>query len=99
MRDAAVVQKKLGEQVLAKGGDLPLALLLELLVPVRRLRDLARDYGLSPKGGFRLDKAPAHVLAPLLAEQRGGEQRQQHDRARHRGDDSRSDRLAHAGSR
>jgi hypothetical protein len=70
MRDAAVVQKKLGEQVLAKGGDLPLALLLELLVPVRRLRDLARDYGLSPKGGFRLDKAPAHVLAPLLAEQR-----------------------------
>jgi hypothetical protein len=70
MRDAAVVHKKLGEQILAKGGDLSLALLLELLVPVRKLRDLAREYGLSPKGGFRLDKAPAHVLAPLLAEQR-----------------------------
>lgn len=70
MDDGAVVLKKLGARVLAKGGDLPLALLLELLVPVARLRDLARRLGLSPKGGFRVDKAPAHLLAPLLAEQR-----------------------------
>ena len=70
MSDAAVVLKKLGERILAKGGDVPLALLLELLVPVGKLRELARDHGLSPKGGFRLDKAPSHVLGPLLAEQR-----------------------------
>jgi hypothetical protein len=37
------------------------------------MRDLARDLGLTPKGGFRLDRAPAHVLAPLLAEQRDRE--------------------------
>lgn len=70
MDDGAVVLKKLAARVLAKGGELPLALLLELLVPVARLRDLARRLGLSPKGGFRIDKAPAHVLAPMLAEQR-----------------------------
>ena len=69
-QDAAIVLKKLAERVLAKNGDVPLAQLLELLVPVRRLRDLARDLGLTPKGGFRVDKAPAHVLAPLLAEVR-----------------------------
>jgi hypothetical protein len=45
-------------------------MLLETLVPVRRLRDLARRLGLSPKGGFRLEKAPARVLAPALAELR-----------------------------
>lgn len=65
-----MVLKKLAERVLAKNGDVPLAQLLELLVPVRRLRDLARDLGLTPKGGFRVDKAPAHVLAPLLADVR-----------------------------
>lgn len=69
-QDAAIVLKKLAERVLAKNGDVPLAQLLELLVPVRRLRDLARDLGLTPKGGFRVDKAPAHVLAPLLADVR-----------------------------
>lgn len=69
-QDPAVVLKKLAERVLAKNGDVPLAQLLELLVPVRRLRELARDLGLTPKGGFRVDKAPAHVLAPLLAEVR-----------------------------
>lgn len=70
MNDAAVALKKLGERVLAKNGEVPLALLLELSVPVRRLRELAREFGLTPKGGFRIDKASAHVLAPLLAELR-----------------------------
>jgi hypothetical protein len=74
MHDGSVPLKKLTERVLGKGGDLPLVLLLELLVPVRRLRELAAELGLSPKGGFRLDKAPAHVLAPLLAELRDAEQ-------------------------
>lgn len=74
MNDAAVALKKLTERVLGKGGDVPLALLLELVVPVRKLRDLAREFGLTPKGGFRVDKAPAHVLAPLLAEQRQQQQ-------------------------
>lgn len=39
-------------------------------MPVRSLRSIARKHGLTPKGGFRLAKAPAHVLAPLLAELR-----------------------------
>ena len=70
MNDRSVALKKLAERVLGEGGDLPLAMLLEQLVPVKALRELARDLGLTPKGGFRLAKAPARVLAPLLAEQR-----------------------------
>jgi hypothetical protein len=68
--DASRLQlRRLVEQVLTSG-QLPLAMLLETLVPVRRLRDLARRFGLSPKGGFRLEKAPSRVLAPALAELR-----------------------------
>lgn len=70
--DSSLALKKLVERVLGKGADLPLAMLLELLVPVARLRELAREHGLTAKGGFRLEKAPAHVVAPLLAEQRDG---------------------------
>ncbi|MBL8723777.1 MAG: hypothetical protein JNK49_07005 [Planctomycetes bacterium] len=66
--------RKLTERVLAGAGQLPLASLLEWLVPVAALRGLARRFGLTPKGGFRLEKAPAHVLAPLLAELRDPEQ-------------------------
>lgn len=57
---------KLVELAIA-GKELPLALLLEVLAPVQELRRLAKEYGLTPKGGFRIDKAPAHVLAPMLA--------------------------------
>ena len=70
MSEPSLVLKKLVERALAKGGDLPLALLLELMVPVRRLRELARKFGLTPKGGFRIEHAPARVLAPLLGELR-----------------------------
>jgi len=70
VNDRSVALKKLAERVLGEGGDLPLTLLLEHLVPVKALRDLARELGLTPKGGFRLAKAPSRVLAPLLAEQR-----------------------------
>lgn len=70
MDPTAVALKKLGERVLADDGRLPLALLLEFLVPVRTLRQLAQKYGLSPKGGFRLDRAPAKVVAEVLAEQK-----------------------------
>ena len=73
MDQAPVTLRKLAERVLADDGQLPLALLLEHLVPVARMRDLARRHGLSPKGGFRIERAPARVLAPLLAEQRDGE--------------------------
>ncbi|MBX3462209.1 MAG: hypothetical protein KF830_03485 [Planctomycetes bacterium] len=69
MNKASLLQKRLVERLLAGGGEVPLALLLELLVPVARLRELARQHGLSPKGGFRIEHAPAHVLGPLLAEQ------------------------------
>lgn len=66
--------RKLTERVLAGGGQLPLAMLLEWLVPVSKLREAARQQGLTPKGGFRIEKAPASVLAPLLAELRDPEQ-------------------------
>lgn len=68
MDDSRLRLGKLVERVLTKSGELPLALLLEQLVPVARLRDLVRKFGLTPKGGFRIEKAPAKVLAPLLAE-------------------------------
>jgi hypothetical protein len=70
MTDSSTALRRLAERVLGKGADLPLGLLLEHLVPVARLRALARRFGLSPKGGFRIEKAPARVLAPLLAEVR-----------------------------
>ena len=68
--NAATTIQKLAERALAKDGELPLALLLELLAPVVELRRLAQKFGVTPKGGFRIDKAPAHVLAKLLAERR-----------------------------
>jgi hypothetical protein len=69
VHDRSLVARKLAAHVLEKGAALPLALLLELLVDTARLRDLARELGVSPKG-FRADKAPAKVLASTLAEQR-----------------------------
>lgn len=74
MSEHAVPLRKLSERILAKGADLPLALLLEHLAPVRAQRELARKFGLSPKGGFRIERAPAHVLAPMLAELRDPKQ-------------------------
>lgn len=70
MSGPSVSLKRLAERVLAKGADLPLALMLEHVVPVTRLRAIARKFGLTPKGGFRIERAPANVLATLLAEQR-----------------------------
>ena len=70
MDRAAVILKRLTEQVLTSDGSVPLALLLECLSAVADLRSLAQKLGLSPKGGFRVERAPAKVLAPLLAEQR-----------------------------
>lgn len=70
MSGATPAQRKLAERILTLGGQVPLALLLEVAVPVAQLRELARRHGLSPKGGFRIERAPAHVLAPLLAEQK-----------------------------
>ena len=70
MHEGSVALKKLAERVLQKGGDLPLALLLEFCVPVRALRELAASFGVSPKGGFRLERAPAQMVAAVLAEQR-----------------------------
>jgi hypothetical protein len=71
--DRALARKRLVERVLAEGADLPLAMLLEHAVPVAAMRELARELGLTPKGGFRLAKAPAKVLAALFAEQRDAE--------------------------
>lgn len=73
MDAARLNARKIAEKALANDGELPLALLLQHLVPVGRLRALAKQHGLTPKGGFRIEKAPASVLAPLLAEQRAAE--------------------------
>ena len=68
--NAATTIQKLAERALAKDGELSLSLLLECLAPVGELRRLAQKFGVTPKGGFRIEKAPAHVLAKLLAERR-----------------------------
>jgi hypothetical protein len=73
MDAARLNARKIAEKALANDGELSLALLLQHLVPVGRLRALAKQHGLTPKGGFRIEKAPASVLAPLLAEQRAAE--------------------------
>lgn len=65
--DARQLQLRRLAEAALKDGALPLELVLELLLPVARQRDLARRFGVSPKGGFRLEKAPARALAPLLA--------------------------------
>ncbi len=58
----------LEEEVLASSGSLSLATLLTRLLSVQELRLLAREHGVTPKGGYRMDRAPAKVLVPLLAE-------------------------------
>jgi hypothetical protein len=73
MAPAPVALQKLRERALARNGDLPLALLLEHIVPVERLRELATDFGVTPNGGFRIERAPARILAPKLAEERDPE--------------------------
>ena len=66
---------KLREEWLANGGRVSIAALLDVLVPVPKLRELAQKHGLSPKG-FRIDTAPAKVLVPLLAEHEVAEVRE-----------------------
>ncbi len=63
----ALKLRRLTERVLRDGGALSLSVVLEQLVPVRRLRELAQKLGLSPKG-FRVERAPARSLAGLLAD-------------------------------
>lgn len=59
---------KLREESLGGGGKVSLAMLIQSLIPVGNLRDLAREHGLSPKGGYRLERAPAKVLASALCD-------------------------------
>lgn len=73
MSDSRLALRRLAEKALAGGGSVPLASLLEALVPLAELRALAQQFGLSPRG-FRIDKAPSHVLAPLLAGLKDGKQ-------------------------
>ncbi len=64
--------RKLTERVLKERGTLPLPLLLEVIVPLPLLREVAAAVEVSPKG-FRIEKAPANVLAAALAEQKDPE--------------------------
>jgi hypothetical protein len=59
---------RLAEEALSSNGRVSLAKLVELLLPLPIIRGLAQRFGRSPKGGFRLDRAPASVLAPLLVQ-------------------------------
>ncbi|MCA8943604.1 MAG: hypothetical protein KDB80_13655 [Planctomycetes bacterium] len=54
-------------EALANDASLRIAFLLRSLVPLDRLRSLARRLGVSVKG-YRIERAPAVKLAPLLAE-------------------------------
>ena len=56
------------EEALSNSGRVSVAKLLEAVVPVGKLRELAKNFGLSPKGGYRIDRAPGHILAPLVAD-------------------------------
>lgn len=60
--------KKLLEEALAHHGRVSLSRLLAAVVPVARLRELAKSLGLTPKGGHRIDRAKGQVLAGLLAD-------------------------------
>ena len=55
--------------VLEQEGKVPLERVVQELLPVGTLRDLARKHGLSPKG-YRIEKAPAPRLAKLLIDVR-----------------------------
>ena len=57
---------------LASEGKIALAALVERMVPIADLRELARLRGLAPKG-FRIDKAPAKALAEVLVDVRNSE--------------------------
>lgn len=59
--------RKLTERALKERGALPLSLLLEVLVPLARLREVAAAMDVSPKG-FRIEKAPANALAVAMAD-------------------------------
>lgn len=56
---------RLVEKVLETRGLVPLEVLLAQLVPIHRLRAVAQERGVSPKG-FRIDSAPAPSLAQAL---------------------------------
>lgn len=60
--------KVLLEEALANNGRVSLARLLTAVVPVASLRDLAKNFGLTPKGGHRIDRAPGNILAALVAD-------------------------------
>ncbi|MEY2714502.1 MAG: hypothetical protein RIT24_845 [Planctomycetota bacterium] len=59
--------RKLSERALKERGTLPVSMLLEMLVPLARLREVAAEVEASPKG-FRIEKAPVNALAAALAE-------------------------------
>lgn len=64
--------RQLAERAM-RGAGIPLATLLEVLAPVAGMRALAKELGVQPKGGFRVEKASAKVLAEALAEQKKAE--------------------------
>ena len=54
------------QAVLAGRGAVPATLLLRFLLAEAALRELCGRFDLKPKGGFRVEKAPLHLLLPVL---------------------------------
>ncbi len=60
-------------EALKQGGKLSFATLVAHFVSLEAIREVARKHGLTPKGGFRIERAPARILAPLIAESKDAE--------------------------
>ena len=69
---AEELARLIAQQALASDGKIALSALIESMVPVTELRELATRFGLSPKG-FRIDKAPAKAIALVLIDPRNTE--------------------------
>ncbi len=59
---------KLCGDALEHAGLVSLGTLIGVAFELDEVRELVRKHGLSPKGGFRIERAPLKVLAPLLSD-------------------------------
>jgi hypothetical protein len=65
--------RALVQEALAGSGQVRFQTLLETCMPIADLRAVAKQFGLSPKGGYRIERAPAKVLAALVVETKSAE--------------------------
>ncbi len=65
--------RALVQEALAGSGQVRFQTFLETCMPIADLRAVAKQFGLSPKGGYRIERAPAKVLAALVVETKSAE--------------------------